>query len=73
MSPSPEESAVSAPTRRRESPMRFAAGAVYILANLNPSRGVRRSPPYLERFRKAVMMTAFVKSMKKAPTIGTTR
>ena len=28
---------------------------------------------YLEKFRKAVMMTAFVKSMKKAPTIGTTR
>ena len=28
---------------------------------------------YLQRFRKAVMMIAFVKSMKNAPTIGTTR
>ena len=27
----------------------------------------------LKTFRNAVMMTAFVKSMKKAPTIGTTR
>jgi hypothetical protein len=28
---------------------------------------------YRQRFRKTVMMSAFVKSMKNAPTIGTTR
>jgi hypothetical protein len=39
----------------------------------DPGQGVRRSTPYLKTFRKAVMTTAFVKSMKKAPTIGTTR
>src|SRR3972149_6343 len=37
------------------------------------SRGCGAAPPYLRRFRKAVMMIALVKSMKKAPTIGTTR
>jgi transposase InsO family protein len=42
-----------------------------------PSRQAVRLAPeaqrYLQRFRKAVMMIAFVKSMKNAPTIGTTR
>ena len=30
-------------------------------------------PNYRKRLRKIVMMIAFVKSMKNAPTIGTTR
>jgi ABC-type transporter Mla maintaining outer membrane lipid asymmetry permease subunit MlaE len=38
-------------------------------------RGLYGMPPgfHLHRFRNAVITRAFVKSMKKAPTIGTTR
>ena len=62
--PSPEESAISAPApdlpwpgRRRESPMRFEACAVYVLANMNlsvlyvgvTSDLLRRIPQHRER------------------------
>ena len=38
-----------------------------------PRGGAAQHPLAQRKFRKAVMIRAFVKSMKKAPTIGTTR
>ena len=40
-------------------------------ARPHPPKRVERA--YRQTFRNAVMITAFVKSMKNAPTIGTTR